>query len=106
TAERRDELGLLEAQLGEMGRSVTTTIAELRLERERVEAILRGMVEGVLVTDLDGRVVLVNGRARGVLDIPAELDGQGRALAAPGTSRQRGAGSSPSSTGTPSASAG
>src|SRR5437773_4305530 len=56
TAERRDELGLLEAQLGEMGRSVTTTIAELRVERERVEAILRGMVEGVLVTDLEGRV--------------------------------------------------
>ena len=81
TAERHDELGLLEVQLGEMGRRVTTTIAELRVERERVEAILRGMVEGVLVTDLDGRVVLLNGRAREVLDIPLELDGQGRPLA-------------------------
>jgi len=81
TAERHDELGLLEVQLGEMGRRVTTTIAELRVERERVEAILRGMVEGVLVTDLDGRVVLLNGRAREVLDIPAALDGQGRPLA-------------------------
>ena len=53
--ERPDDLGVLEAQLGEMARRVGGTIGELRVERERLEAILRGMVEGVLVTDLDGR---------------------------------------------------
>ena len=47
--------GELEAQLGEMARRVGGTIGELRVERERLEAILRGMVEGVLVTDLHGR---------------------------------------------------
>jgi two-component system phosphate regulon sensor histidine kinase PhoR len=78
--ERRDNLGLLEAQLGEMARNVAATIGELRVERERLEAILRGMVEGVLVTDLEGRVVLMNARARELLGTPGDLDGRGRLL--------------------------
>jgi two-component system phosphate regulon sensor histidine kinase PhoR len=79
-AERADDLGLLETQLGEMAREVAATIAALRVERERLEAILRGMVEGVLVTDLTGRVVLMNERARALLGLPAEIDGHGRPL--------------------------
>jgi two-component system phosphate regulon sensor histidine kinase PhoR len=75
--ERSDDLGLLEAQLAEMARSVRSTIGELRVERERLEAILRGMVEGVLVTDLSGRVALLNGRARELLELPEGADGHG-----------------------------
>ncbi len=78
--ERRDDLGVLEAQLAEMAREVTATIAALRVERERLEAILRGMVEGVLVTDLVGRVALMNERARELLGLPAGHDGAGRPL--------------------------
>ncbi|TMB17696.1 MAG: PAS domain-containing protein [Deltaproteobacteria bacterium] len=78
--ERRDDLGVLEAQLAEMAREVAATIAALRVERERLEAILRGMVEGVLVTDLVGRVALMNERARELLGLPAGLDGAGRSL--------------------------
>ncbi|HLY37969.1 MAG TPA: ATP-binding protein [Candidatus Binatia bacterium] len=79
-AERADDLGVLEEQLAEMASEVATTIAALRVERERLEAILRGMVEGVVVTDLAGRVVLLNERARELLDVPAGLDGQGHPL--------------------------
>src|SRR5205809_5634129 len=78
--ERRDDLGVLEAQLAEMAREVAATIAALRVERERLEAILRGMVEGVLVTDLVGRVALMNERTRELLGLPAGLDGAGRSL--------------------------
>jgi two-component system phosphate regulon sensor histidine kinase PhoR len=78
--ERRDALGLLEAQLGDMARSVAGTIAELRVEQERLEAILRGMVEGVLVTDLAGAVVLMNARSRELLAVPVEVDTRGRPL--------------------------
>ena len=78
--ERNDDLGLLEAQIGDMARSVARTIAELRVERERLEAILRGMVEGVVVTDLAGHVVLMNVRARELLDVRAGLEVQGRPL--------------------------
>ena len=63
-----------------MAREVTATIAALRVERERLEAILRGMVEGVLVTDLVGRVALMNERARELLGLPAGHDGAGRPL--------------------------
>src|SRR5262245_2999464 len=76
--ERRDNLGLLESQLGEMARNVAATIAELRVERERLEAMLRGMGEGVVVTELEGRVVLMNSRARELLGTPPDLDGRGR----------------------------
>jgi two-component system phosphate regulon sensor histidine kinase PhoR len=78
--ERPDDLGILEAQLGEMAQSVATTIGRLRIEQERLEAILRGMVEGVLVTDLTARVVLMNERAHTLLDLPSALDGRGRPL--------------------------
>ncbi len=78
--EQNDDLGVLESQLGIMARNVATTIAELQIEHERLEAILRGMVEGVLVTNLAGSVVLMNQRARELLDLPAEHPGTGRRL--------------------------
>src|SRR5262245_10291334 len=78
--ERPDDLGVLEAQLGEMARRIGGTIGELRVERERLEAILRGMVEGVLVTDLTGGVVLLNARARELLALPPDASPRGRPL--------------------------
>lgn len=78
--ERNDDLGLLETQLAEMARSVAASLGSMRVERERLEAILRGMVEGVVVIDLTGHVVLMNARARELLGLPADLDPTGRAL--------------------------
>jgi len=78
--ERNDDLGVLETQLAEMARNVAPTLAAVRVERERLEAILRGMVEGVIVTDLTGHVVLLNARARELLDLPPGVDPMGRAL--------------------------
>ncbi|TMA67262.1 MAG: PAS domain-containing protein, partial [Deltaproteobacteria bacterium] len=75
-AERGDELGVLEAQLGVMARNVAATIAELRVEHERLQSILRSMVEGVLVTDLAGGVVLMNERAREFFELPRESSGR------------------------------
>jgi two-component system phosphate regulon sensor histidine kinase PhoR len=78
--ERHDDLGLLEEQLAEMAHNIKATIADLRVEQERMEAILRGMVEGVVVTDLAGTVVLLNSRARELLGIQSNIDGRGRPL--------------------------
>jgi two-component system phosphate regulon sensor histidine kinase PhoR len=69
--ERADELGELEGHFADMARGLVAIIGELRLEKERMEAILRGMVEGVVVTDLAMRVVLLNARARELLGISA-----------------------------------
>ena len=78
--EQPDDLGVLEAGLADMARDVGTKIAELRIERERVEAILRGMVEGVIVTDLAGNVVLLNARARELLRVGGRAEARGRPL--------------------------
>src|SRR5262249_20762095 len=79
-AERNDELCVLEARLADMARDVHATLSAMRVERERLEAILRGMVEGVVVTDLSGHVVLMNARARELLELPSTLDPMGRPL--------------------------
>src|SRR5499426_4311192 len=63
-----------------MARRVGGTIDELRVERERLEAILRGMVEGVLVTDLHGGVVLLNARGRELLALAPDASPRGRPL--------------------------
>ncbi len=78
--ERNDDMGLLEMQLAEMARRVSASLDTMRVERERLEAILRGMVEGVVVTDLTGHVVLLNARARELLGLPPDLDPTGRPL--------------------------
>jgi len=80
TAERPDLLGSLEETLGRMARGVSTTIAALNVERERLEAILRGMVEGVIVIDLAGAVVLMNARARELLALGVDRPWRGRPL--------------------------
>jgi len=79
-AEEHDELGVLESQLAEMARNIHETLGTMRVQRERLEAILRGMVEGVLVTDLSSRIVLLNARARELLGVPPSLDVSGRPL--------------------------
>jgi two-component system phosphate regulon sensor histidine kinase PhoR len=79
-AERTDLLGDVESALGRMARGVVGTISALNVERERLEAILRGMVEGVVVIDLVGTVVLMNARAREVLGLPVDGVWRGRPL--------------------------
>ena len=75
-----DDLGVLEQQIAAMARDVDATLGAMRVERERLEAILRGMVEGVIVTDLDGVVVLLNARARELLAPAPGIDPVGRSL--------------------------
>jgi len=79
-AERADDLGVLETQLGVMARNVSSTIAELRVEHERLQSILRSMVEGVVVTDLGGGVLLMNERAGNLFELPRGLESGGRRL--------------------------
>jgi two-component system, OmpR family, phosphate regulon sensor histidine kinase PhoR len=71
----RDEIGTvaraLDASVREIGRRVT----ELDSDRARMEAILGGMIEGVLVVNEQGRLQLVNDAARRMLrlqDAPEE----------------------------------
>ncbi len=57
---RRDELGLLAAALHEMAAGMERRIAAVAEDRTRFAAVLSGMVEGVLVLDRVGRVLIIN----------------------------------------------
>ncbi|HEY8121151.1 MAG TPA: ATP-binding protein [Myxococcota bacterium] len=51
-------------------------VADARAERERLMAVLDGMIEGVLVVDREGRVELANARLRELFECWGELAGR------------------------------
>jgi two-component system, OmpR family, sensor histidine kinase VicK len=50
-------------------RKVSDRTAELRMEMERLETVLTSMVEGLVVTDRDNRVILFNPAAQKLFDL-------------------------------------
>ncbi|MBI1920574.1 MAG: HAMP domain-containing protein [Geobacter sp.] len=56
----RDELGELGRVMNEMTERLDEQLKRLSAEKSRLDAILRGMGEGLMVTDARGTVVLVN----------------------------------------------
>jgi two-component system, OmpR family, phosphate regulon sensor histidine kinase PhoR len=71
-----DELGevarALDGAVQELGRRMT----ELAHDRRHLSAILSGMVEGVIVIDQRGRLVMANGAARDMLRLADDATGQ------------------------------
>ncbi|HYO95078.1 MAG TPA: ATP-binding protein [Polyangiaceae bacterium] len=63
----RDEFGELGRALDQLARGVTHSLGELQEERDRLNGILSGMQEGVLLLDAGGRIVLVNPALREML---------------------------------------
>ena len=70
----RDELGEIARAVNAMAGQLRLRLDEITAEKEQLHAVLSSMVEGVLVLDSDGRIVMVNPRARELLSIwgPAE----------------------------------
>jgi two-component system phosphate regulon sensor histidine kinase PhoR len=66
-----DELSVLERNLNQMGRRIQEKIKEIVAEKERLESILRCMIEGVLVVDTQGRLILLNENAQKMFDLPS-----------------------------------
>jgi two-component system, OmpR family, phosphate regulon sensor histidine kinase PhoR len=64
-----DELGAVARALDESVQDVGRRLTEQARDRSRMEAILAGMVEGVIVVDAQGRLQLVNEAARQMLRI-------------------------------------
>ena len=65
----RDELGMVARVLDDTVRDLAGRAAELSQDRARTDAILAGMVEGVVVVTVQGRVQLVNRAARSILGL-------------------------------------
>ncbi|MBW2281737.1 MAG: HAMP domain-containing protein [Deltaproteobacteria bacterium] len=71
----RDELGQIADAIDHMGEQLELRLAELVREKEQLQAVLRGMVEGVLVIDGHGRITLANRRLRELFDLPEDVEG-------------------------------
>ena len=71
-----DEIGTVARVLDDSVREMGRRAADLESDRARMEAILGGMVEGVLVVNEQGRVQLVNTAARRMLRIQGDPEGR------------------------------
>jgi two-component system phosphate regulon sensor histidine kinase PhoR len=71
-----DELGAIARAIRELADQLRERLDEATAEKERLQAVLEGMTEGVLVADPDGRIRLVNDRAREFFDIPERVVGK------------------------------
>ncbi len=71
-----DELGTVARALDSSVQELGRRIEELSRDRARMEAILSGMVEGVLVVDRNGRLQLVNQAAQQMLKVEASAIGR------------------------------
>lgn len=76
--DERDAMNRAERRLLDAADAVVTSIESLDRQREEFEAILRGMVEAVVVTGVRGEVVMMNGAARQVFGLAAEINYAGR----------------------------
>ena len=71
-----DEIGTVARALDESVQEVGRRLNEQARDRSRTEAILTGMVEGVIVVDAHGRLQLVNDAARQMLHLHAPAIGR------------------------------
>jgi two-component system phosphate regulon sensor histidine kinase PhoR len=70
-----DELGDLARSLDRMAEDLERSQEAIIGDRDRLAAVLRVMVEGVLVVDAEERIVLANPRLRELLGIRGEIEG-------------------------------
>ena len=71
-----DEIGTVARVLDDSVREVARRASELESDRARMAAILSGMIEGVLVVNEQGRLLLVNGAARRMLKLQDAAEGR------------------------------
>lgn len=76
--DERDAMNRAERRLLDAADAIVTALESLDHQREEFEAILRGMIEAVVVTGVRGEVVMMNGAARQVFGLAAEANYGGR----------------------------
>ncbi len=70
------ELGEIAGSIHRMGEQLRQRLAETTAEKERLQAVVEGMVEGVLVVDARGLLVMANDRWREFYGVWGELRGR------------------------------
>jgi two-component system phosphate regulon sensor histidine kinase PhoR len=75
-----DEISLLERQLSEMSDKIRANMQRVIDEKEKADSILRCMIEGVLVLDAKGQVLVINDRAKAMFRVPEDQDIHGASV--------------------------
>jgi two-component system phosphate regulon sensor histidine kinase PhoR len=71
-----DELGEISSAIREIARQLRLRLEEATREKEQLRAVLESMVEGVLVVDAKGVVLVANSRFREFYRVEVELEGR------------------------------
>jgi two-component system phosphate regulon sensor histidine kinase PhoR len=71
-----DELRGISAAVNQMAEQLRLRLDEATQEKDRLRAVLEGMVEGVLVVDPKGAVLLANSRVRELYGVTGEVVGR------------------------------
>jgi two-component system, OmpR family, phosphate regulon sensor histidine kinase PhoR len=71
-----EEIDYLARVLNEMAARIEDQMQKLTSEQQRLTAILRGMGEGVMVTDTKGNIILSNPAFRKQFGLPGEVEGR------------------------------
>lgn len=71
-----DEFGKLGIALDRLAEGLSTTLQQLRAGHDRLDGVLSGMAEGVLVLDQEGRIALVNPALRAMSVIGEDVAGK------------------------------
>lgn len=72
----RDEIGALATVLNDMAERIDTQMQSLATEKTRLDTILRGMGEGVMVATSHGTITLVNPAFRSMFGISGSVEGK------------------------------
>jgi two-component system phosphate regulon sensor histidine kinase PhoR len=72
-----DEIALLEQHLNEMSLKIRDNLAQVIAEKEKADSILRCMIEGVLVLDPKGQILVMNDQARAMFHVPDDMNVHG-----------------------------
>ena len=72
----RDETSRLALAFNHMAERLQDQIKRTRSEGEQLAAILRGLAEGVMVLNQEGKITLINNALRGILEIPGPVEGK------------------------------
>ncbi|HWP23194.1 MAG TPA: ATP-binding protein [Candidatus Binatia bacterium] len=75
-----DEIALVERHLNAMSEKIRDNIQRVVDEKEKADSILRCMIEGVLVLDAKGQVLLINDRARAMFRLADGQDVRGASV--------------------------
>ncbi|MDD2308804.1 MAG: ATP-binding protein [Desulfuromonadaceae bacterium] len=71
-----DEIGMLAGVLNDMSERIEDQVRRLSAEKQRLDTILRSMGEGVMVSDPDGVITLVNPAFRRLFSIAGDVEGK------------------------------